>query len=80
MSFAKSGSSNIWNKKKWQKRAEVKEEPCRHLVMKGMDGIMVCQKCGFQRLPYDWEDDGRYYAKEDVDQPAPRMEGTGTNF
>lgn len=56
------------------------KEYCRHLVMRGENGWMVCQKCGFMRIPYAWENAGQTYIKEDPDEPAPRLEGGGTGF
>lgn len=93
MSFAKSGGSNIWSKKRWQKRMENREEPCRHVgLMRPDGGLMVCMKCGYQRMPLEGEDAGdppmvaqaraqqQGVTFEDVDAIRPRMEGTGTDF
>ena len=28
---------------------------CLHLSWAGRGGVMVCRRCGAQRLPFDWE-------------------------
>ena len=57
MGFARSGGE-IYSRRKWQERMNEKNPPCRHEVMRGEGGLMVCQSCGFTRFPEPWEDAG----------------------
>ena len=81
MGFAKSGSSVYYSRRR-RRALENREPGCRHEVMKGEDGFMVCQACGYMRFPYTWEDAGDppMVREARAEQTIIRVEGSGTDF
>lgn len=69
MGFAKSGTSSIWNKRQWQRKAQAERNACGHVWQwDPEDRLMRCYKCGGARLATD------------VDRIEPRLEGSRTDF
>jgi hypothetical protein len=64
-------SKSIYNRRKYNKGLREKQTPaCRHEIMRPDAGLMVCQRCGYTRLPIgEWEEEqvGPYPFGRDTD-------------